>query len=75
MIGFATLTGIEKSPGRRKLLRRAGLFCNLANDKIPVILLLYGSSKVFTFGSTAVSLISIAPKPTPRNTLGSACSK
>ena len=30
MIGFATLKGFEKGPGRRKHLRRAGLLCNLA---------------------------------------------
>ena len=30
MIGFATLTGFEKGPGRQNHFRRAGLLCNFA---------------------------------------------
>jgi hypothetical protein len=46
MIGFATLKGFKKGPGRRKHLRRAGLFVISRYDKIPFIPLLYASPKV-----------------------------
>ena len=33
MIGFTTLTGFEKDPGRLKYLRHLGLFCSFAKSQ------------------------------------------
>jgi hypothetical protein len=54
---FATLTGFEKDPSRRKNLGQS-YFVTSLNDRIFSILLLQNRSWSYSFGSNAVCSIS-----------------